>query len=239
MQIGIVKVFLPDYSSKEFFIFEDLATLLDMESNFEAEFFLKREIKERGLIGNITFDSESDYVSIRTKSSDLILSVALLINDLRNYSVEKTIIDEYRKLLTKWKAPKRQKWVIGDIFSIPLSDGTYYFGQIVELVEGLTPICILFDLNKSTLPTHAELAKAEILTALSLIPDKLDDYSFKIIGQFPLFAKIKENIRRDPIRNTQYSSIILIEYCEYIKFNKRSYKFEDIASNKEFVIRLG
>ncbi|XCS12081.1 hypothetical protein GBG21_04645 [Aeribacillus pallidus] len=39
LQVGLVKIFLPDHNSKEFFIFEDLATLLDIESNLEAEFF--------------------------------------------------------------------------------------------------------------------------------------------------------------------------------------------------------
>jgi len=238
LQVGLVKIFLPDHNSKEFFIFEDLATLLDIESNFEAEFFLKKKIKESGIKGKITLDSESDYVSLRTKNASLILSVALLINNLKKYSIEEEVITEYNKFLTSWKTPKKQKWGIGDIFSIPLSDGTYYFGQIVELVEGLTPICILFDVNKNTLPEYTELAKAEILTALSFIPDKLNDYSFKVINNLPLFAKIKENIRRDPVRNIQHSSITLVYYCEDIKFNKGSYKFESITSNREFVIPL-
>ncbi len=43
LQVGLVKIFLPDHNSKEFFIFEDLATLLDIESNLEAEFFFKKE----------------------------------------------------------------------------------------------------------------------------------------------------------------------------------------------------
>jgi hypothetical protein len=41
LSIGKITVNLPDHSSKEFFIFEDFATLFNLESNYEAESFIK------------------------------------------------------------------------------------------------------------------------------------------------------------------------------------------------------
>ena len=47
LQIGKIRMFIPDFSSKEYIIFEDLAGLLDLETNYDAmvlyEIKLKRE----------------------------------------------------------------------------------------------------------------------------------------------------------------------------------------------------
>jgi hypothetical protein len=176
LSIGKITVHFPDHSSKEFFIFEDLASLFNFETNYEAEKFIKKKMKDNGITKKVDFDSESDLVSIRTRNPDVILEIAILINEIASSPIDKDAIKDFKNLLLAIKPPKKQKWGIGDIFSIPLSDQTYYFGQIVGKIEGLTPICIILNLNKKGLPEVAELNSSDTLGALSFIPDRMDNF---------------------------------------------------------------
>lgn len=70
-----------------------------------------------------------------TKQGDSILEVAIIINQLAippyREELNSDYIEEVRKTLTTWKRPKPQKWKEGDIFSIPLSDGSFGYGQVL------------------------------------------------------------------------------------------------------------
>ncbi|MFB3167350.1 Imm26 family immunity protein [Neobacillus sp. 179-C4.2 HS] len=165
--VGKIAINFPDYSSKEFFIFEDLAELFNFETNYEAEKYIKKKLKENG-IKKVSIDSESDFVSIQTKSHSLILDIAILINELANVSLDKETIRDLKNTLISVKPPKKQKWRLGDIFTIPIEDGTFCFGQIVELIEGTFPICVVFNLNNSVTPTLQELVSSEIIAAASI-----------------------------------------------------------------------
>lgn len=46
LQIGKIRMFIPDFSSKEYIIFEDLAGLLDLETNYDAMVFIRNQVKE-------------------------------------------------------------------------------------------------------------------------------------------------------------------------------------------------
>ncbi|MFB3164606.1 Imm26 family immunity protein [Neobacillus sp. 179-J 1A1 HS] len=231
--VGKIAINFPDYSSKEFFIFEDLAELFNFETNYEAEKYIKKKLKENGT-KKVSIDSESDFVSIQTKSHSLILDIAILINELANVSLDKETIRDLKNTLISVKPPKKQKWRLGDIFTIPIEDGTFYFGQIVELIEGTFPICVVFNLNKSVTPTLQELVSSEIIAAASISSFYLDDFTYKvIITTEPLF-QIQEKIRRDPIRRTQYHDSIFIEFCT--DYRKKSPKFYSITDNLQYVM---
>jgi hypothetical protein len=47
--VGKITINFPDYSSKEFFIFEDLAELYNFETNYEAEKYIYKKLKENGI----------------------------------------------------------------------------------------------------------------------------------------------------------------------------------------------
>ncbi|WP_141770457.1 hypothetical protein [Bacillus sp. MUM 116] len=106
------------------------------------------------------------------------------------------------------------------------------------MIESITPISIILDLNKKGLPREGELKSSKILTALSFIPDCLNDYSFKIVkNYFPILGQINENVKRNPILTVQYSDISLINYCEEIKKNNGiSNKYRNISDNKNFIL---
>ena len=46
LQVGKIRMFIPDFSSKEYIIFEDLAGLLDLETNYDAMVFIRNQVKE-------------------------------------------------------------------------------------------------------------------------------------------------------------------------------------------------
>ncbi|MDR7002924.1 hypothetical protein [Neobacillus niacini] len=130
LSIGKITVQFPDHSSKEFFIFEDLASLFNFETSYEAEKFIKKRLKDNGITKKVDFDSESDFVSIRTRNADVILEIAILINEIASSPIDKDAIKDFKKLLLAAKPPKKQKWGIGDIFSIPLSDQTFFLDKL-------------------------------------------------------------------------------------------------------------
>ena len=47
LQIGRIRMFIPDFSSKEYIIFEDLAGLLDLETNYDAMVLYEIKLKKR------------------------------------------------------------------------------------------------------------------------------------------------------------------------------------------------
>ena len=235
LSIGKITVHFPDHSSKEFFIFEDLASLFNLETNYEAEIFIKKRMKDSGVTKKVDVDSESDFISIRTRDASVILEIAVLINEIASSSIDKDLIKDFKKLLLTVKPPKKQKWGIGDIFSIPLSDKTYYFGQIVGKIEGLTPICIILNLNKKGLPENVELTSSDTLGALSFIPDKIDNFTFRVINNLPLLRQVAENVRRNPIINSQYSSVSIINFCEEIKNRGTTSKYREFIDNKNYL----
>ena len=46
LQIGKIRMFIPDFSSKEYIIFEDLAGLLDLETNYDAMVLYEIKLKK-------------------------------------------------------------------------------------------------------------------------------------------------------------------------------------------------
>jgi hypothetical protein len=235
LSIGKIAVHFPDHSSKEFCIFDDLASLFNLETNYDAEKFLKKKIRENGITKNIDFDSESDFVSLRTRNASLILEVAILINELANISIDKESKEVFKKILFAFKPSKKQIWEIGDIFSIPLSDQTYYFGQIIGKIGGLWPICIILNKNKNVLPDKEELTSADIVGALSFIPDRLDNFTFKVVNNLPVLRQVDEKVKRNPILYSQYTSNCIIDFCEEFKNRGTSSKYWGFIDNKNYL----
>ncbi|CRK80759.1 Imm26 family immunity protein [Neobacillus massiliamazoniensis] len=239
ISIGKITVNLPDHSSKEFFIFEDLASLFNLESNYEAESFIKERIKENGITKKVDIDSESDFVSIRTRNASVILDIAILINEIANVPINKELLKELNEKLMAFKPPKKQQWGIGDIFSIPLSDNTYYFGQII-CVDIETPVCIIFNLNKNhfSLVEITELISAEVLGALGFISDRINNFTFKVINNLPLLRQVDDKVKRNPLIYSQYSSIAIINFCEEIKRSGTSSTYWGLIDNKNYLKKL-
>lgn len=60
LQVREIRMFILDFSLKEYILFEDLAEALGLETNYDAMKFVRNQVKEAGLKGRVCFDSESD-----------------------------------------------------------------------------------------------------------------------------------------------------------------------------------
>jgi hypothetical protein len=183
-KLGKIEILLPDASTSYFFINDDLAELFKLETNNEALKLLRKTVREKiepNIYKRIGFDYESSAVIIRTSNAELILEIALVINELANVKLSEEEISITKNQLLSYKRPKKQKWKVGDIFQIPLVNGTYAFGQI--LWKNYTqPVCGLFDINKTDVPTLEEIISNPFTSILSLTPNSLDNHSWKVLG---------------------------------------------------------
>ncbi|KXI68434.1 Imm26 family immunity protein [Bacillus cereus group sp. MYBK77-1] len=236
LQVGKIRIFIPDFSSKEYIIFEDLAGILDLETNYDAMVFVRKQVKEAGIKGKVRFDSENNFVEIYSIYGKTMLQVAILVNELIDEEFTFTNQREYEQFIGSWKRPKKQKWKVGDVFSIPLPNETYFFGQIVELMEDVFPLCVIFDSHLKTVPTKEDIDNANILTALMLNGMVFDDYTLKVIFEMEIMGEINENTRRNPVRNVTWSTSHLIDFCMEYKLEKKQKFVEEISANKNFVI---
>ncbi|WP_144533579.1 Imm26 family immunity protein [Bacillus paranthracis] len=236
LQVGKIRIFIPDFSSKEYIIFEDLAGILDLETNYDAMVFVRKQVKEAGIKGKVRFDSESNFVEIYSIDGKTMLQVAILVNELIDEEFTFTNQREYEQFIGSWKRPKKQKWKVGDVFSISLPNETYFFGQIVELMEDVFPLCVIFDLHLKTVPTKEDIDNTNILTALMLNGMVFDDYTLKVIFEMEIMGEITKNTRRNPVRNVTWSTSHLIDFCMEYKLEKKQKFVEEISANKNFVI---
>lgn len=181
---GNVTVFLPEYDTKMFSIFQDLAELFGLEFQSEAVELLKRKLKEIELKPKPTIEYEADNVSIESSS---VLTISKIVKAINNLSIRKYKIEDDEE---KWlqfisdlknsKRPKAQKWKLGDVFSLKLITEEFTFGQIVG-INGI-PTCALFDLKKNNeVVQYEELLNVRVITILHLSPTNLNNFKWKVI----------------------------------------------------------
>ncbi|MFD0051097.1 Imm26 family immunity protein [Actinomycetes bacterium NPDC127524] len=197
-RLGKIEILLPDASISYFFIDEDLAELFKLETNNEALKLLRKTAREKmepNRYKRIGFDYESSAVIIRTTNAETILEIALVINDLANVTLSEEEINITKNQLLSHKRPKKQKWKVGDIFQIPLENGTYAFGQVVW--KSYThPVCGLFDINKKDVITLEEIINYPFISVLSLTPSSLDSHRWKVLGNMQVKIQMEDVPRK-------------------------------------------
>jgi hypothetical protein len=191
-KIGSVKINLPDENQGYFSIFEDLAELFGKEYQSDAVKVLRAKLKD--VKPKASIDYESDFTHITTANVDTLLSVIKAIVELAPDKLpEFSKIDEpaLKDLFDKAKRnrPKPKEWKNGDVFSIPLCDHSFAFGQVLDKRYCT---CALFDL-KSNEPYMAlpQFLKLKPLSILHLSNgDLLNNGQWKIL--------FNEAIKLDP-----------------------------------------
>ena len=149
---------------------------------------LKRELKKHeDLKPKPNIDYEADNTAIDSRSADTIFKVAEIINSLAvdNFKIHLST-DEKQKILIQlkaWKRPPRQKWKIGDVFSIPLLDKSFSFGQVVGThLTAKSPIMALFEIKqeKSEI-TVDQLVEARVLSVWNADDEQLANHTYKVL----------------------------------------------------------
>ncbi|MGG0176464.1 hypothetical protein [Gottfriedia acidiceleris] len=206
--IGKIEVFLPNPSISYFFIAEDLADFFKMETNYEAVKYFRKILRENMDLKDykkIEFDRESSEVVIRTSNALVMLEIVVLMNKLINFELSKEEIRKVEQQLISHKRPKKQKWSIGDLFLISLSNNTYALGQVVWLSYS-EPVCGLFDINFRKIPDLFETDNYNYISVLSVTSCSLDDYSWKVVGNIDVMID-KSEVDRKHIGESEIGSI--------------------------------
>ncbi|WP_137791957.1 Imm26 family immunity protein [Bacillus sp. E(2018)] len=193
-KLGNIEILLPDASTSYFFIDEDLAELFNLETNNEAIKILRKKAREKiepNSYKRIDFDYDSSAVIIRTSNAELILEIAIIINELCNVNVSESEISITKNKLFSHIRPKKQKWKVGDIFQIPLENGTYAFGQVVWK-NSTQPVCGLFDINKTEVSTSEKIINNSLISILSLTPNLLDNHRWKVLGNMNVRIQLED-----------------------------------------------
>jgi len=193
-ELGNIEILLPDATTSYFFIDEDLADLFKLETNNEALKILRKTAREKiepNMYKRIGFDCESSAVIIRTTIAELILEIAIIINELANVNLSNEEIGITKNQLLSHKRPKKQKWKVGDIFQVPLENGKYTFGQVVWQSYN-NPVCGLFDFSETEVPTLEEIISFPFISILSLTPNSLDNHRWKVLGNMNVSVQKKD-----------------------------------------------
>jgi hypothetical protein len=155
-----------------------------METNYEAVKYFRKILRENMDLKDykkIEFDRESSEVVIRTSNALVMLEIVVLMNKLINFELSKEEIRKVEQKLISHKRPKKQKWSIGDLFLISLSNNTYALGQVIWL-SYTEPVCGLIDIYFRKIPDLVEIENFKYISVLSVTSCSLDDYSWKVIG---------------------------------------------------------
>jgi hypothetical protein len=184
---GHIRISLPNESASYFSIFENLADLFGTDFQSEAVELLRTELKKMNVKPKPNLDFESDYTQIDSRNANTIFAVANVIYQLtlpdRRMEIKGEQLEEIHQQLKKWKRPPRQKWKVGDVFSIPLLDGSFSFGQIIGThLTAKSPIMALFEIRQTADKiTVAHLLEARVLSVWNSDDEDLSNHKYKVL----------------------------------------------------------
>lgn len=188
VKYGGFNITFPDASFNTFSIFEDLTEIFGVEYQSEAVSILKQELKNlTDIKPRPSIDYEADRTSIHSRNAETMFKVAEMINCLVVDGFHVALSENERKVILEQmracKRPKKQKWSVGDVFSMELTDGTFMFGQIID--TGLSKGCAVlagFELRKTVSTVSvAELEKSRIISIFHATCECLEKGKFSIL----------------------------------------------------------
>jgi hypothetical protein len=222
LDIGIVKIHLPEAINPCFMIVQSLGEEFGLETNYEAEEKLRNTIKskDKDLYKKIKIDAEGGcvFINANSKQGNSILEVAIIINELAKQPFRQELTSEYieevRKVVTMWKRPKPQKWQEGNIFAIQLSDRSYGYGQILWHQNKKSSVtCAIFDCRINEIKLKVEIVQSTVISVMTIrdIFD-LNSGKWKVLGNDSLVIE-KSAV---PLEHSGKSGVGMKIYQEYI-----------------------
>ena len=116
---------------------------------------------------------------------------------------------------------KKRAWSIGDIFCIPLTDGTYSIGQVVgQEPEALNSvICVFFSRRLGAVPIQldSQLSERELLSVLFVTRDLLDSGDWQVFCRTEPFP-IRKYINVSALKAAGFVGVDIIGSGIVMKF---------------------
>lgn len=193
--IGRITLFIPDYHLDFYFFVAELASEFGVHTNTKAGELLKEKIqeKEEGLLDRLTFEYSDGGICVQDKSDDAgaILQVIFLIHDLMIPPYQLNLSDEDKnkaiEFCNSWVRPDKQIWSIGDVFTIPLMNEDYAYGQVIQERED-HPVCVLFECCSEEILDSSYVVTQRPISVVPLMGDKIGDFTFQVIGNAPVLV---------------------------------------------------
>jgi hypothetical protein len=193
VELGAVTIWLPTAGEAKCSVLHDLAETFGLESNEEAVARLRQAWREAGCKGRLDLDHESDFVSIHA-GRDAIVDAAALIDRLatpeQSRALSEPTIARVRRLVKAHRRPPRFRWEVGDVFAMPLPDGTFAFGQVLweqDFAKGSGlrgPTCVLFEHRAATAEADIDaVVTSRSLVILHVSSEHLDGRRWRVIGR--------------------------------------------------------
>ena len=188
--LGAVTVYLPDASEPACWCSTDLAALFGVATSADAVTRLREAWRQRGR-GRLDLDAEADAVLVRA-GKDAIIAAVVLIQELAGRALDAGVVDDTRRALRAYRRPAARPWRVGDVFTIPLPDGSSGFGQVLwedtfAAGSGVrAPTCALLD-HRATggVPELLELVTAPTVAILHVASRHLDRGTWRVVGNHP------------------------------------------------------
>ncbi len=188
IELGGVVIWLPTAGEPKCNIVQDLAGPFGLETNHDAMVRLRRAWREGAYRGRLDLDCESDFVSIYA-GRDAIVDAAVLITRLaisgRLRAVSDQDVSRVRAEVSAYRRPPRRPWEVGDVFAVPLDDGSFAFGQVLW-EDCREPTCALFE-HRSVAPETDldEALTSRTLAILHVSSEHLDAGEWQVVGRHP------------------------------------------------------
>lgn len=135
LELGALTVFLPTASVRTFWISHDFAALFGLEFNKDAAEKLQAALRAAASgkpKGRLSIDREADPVTVHASNAVVMVHVLEVVRELAPGAYAPSDLERIAKALRDHRTPKAVPWALGDFFAVPLRDGSFGFGQVIQ-----------------------------------------------------------------------------------------------------------
>ena len=192
--IGHMTLFIPDYDLDRYIFITRLANLFGVQTNTQAGLQLLEKIREEeeGLLDRITFEYDDGGIIVHASEdqAEAILQVIFLAHDLMVSPYQMNLSNEEKnsaiEYCRNWVRPTLQTWKTGDVFTIPLMNEDYAYGQVIGETAEKNPVCALFECCSEEVLDPSYIVDQRPIATLPLAGDKIHNFTFQVIGNAPV-----------------------------------------------------
>ncbi|MCB9685933.1 MAG: hypothetical protein H6736_00100 [Alphaproteobacteria bacterium] len=187
LALGPVDIDLPSASDPSCSFLVDLAALTSATTQAEAaERFAAAWHADQG--GRLDVDVEADAVAV-TGGRDAVVRAAALVARQSGRPVADADVQAVGAVLRALRRPRALPWRVGDVFAVPLTDGSWAFGQVLweqDLAAGSglrAPTCALLEHRAAALDVDLlDALTSRTLAILHVASDHLDRGRWRVVG---------------------------------------------------------
>ncbi|WP_454192446.1 Imm26 family immunity protein [Paenibacillus sp. Marseille-Q7038] len=217
--IGHMTLFIPDYELERYLLITTIANQFGVQTNTQAGLLLLDKIRgeEEGLLDQLTFEYDDGGIIVHSSEAhaEAILQVIFLAHDLMvpPYQINLSNEEKNRAIdyCKKWVRPTPQKWKIGDVFTIPLMNEDYAYGQVVKETTEKNPVCVLYECCSEEVLEPSYVITQRPIAIISVLGDQIHNFTFQVIGNAPVLVTGEEESEHPGSKVKRFSDSFLTQ----------------------------